>query len=91
MAIDESNSHLILRPFFTYILRLNVQNNAKLWSLHPKLCFAGIWKKEAEKKEKTEKMAKVGNAVMLRRNYSIVATKPQCNLQKFVVTSRTMS
>ena len=39
---DESNSHIILSPFFIYTLGLNVQNNAKLWSLHPKLCFAGI-------------------------------------------------
>ena len=42
---DESNSHIILSPFFTYILRLSVQNNVKLWSLHPKLCFARIWRK----------------------------------------------
>ena len=39
---DESKSHIILSPFFINILRLNVKNNAKLWSLHPKLFFAGI-------------------------------------------------
>ena len=42
LACDGSNSHTILSPIFTYILRFNVQNNAKLRSVHPNLCFAGI-------------------------------------------------
>ena len=42
VVFDESNSHIIISLFFINILRLNVQNNAKLWSLHPKLCFLGI-------------------------------------------------
>ena len=46
--------------------------------------------KKQKLKRKVEKMAKEGNAVMSQHNYSIVATKSQGNLQKFVVVSKTM-
>ena len=39
---DESKSHIFLSSFFMNIYGLKVQFNAKLWSLHTDLCFAGI-------------------------------------------------
>ena len=39
---DESKSHLILSQFFMIILGLKIKFNAKLYSFHSNLCFAGI-------------------------------------------------
>ena len=42
-------------------------------------------------KKNKKKKAKARNAVMSQHNYSIVTTKPQGNLHKFVATSRIVS
>ena len=46
--IDGSKSHPFLRPFFMNIQSLKMQFSAKSWSLHPDLCFEGMYRKEAK-------------------------------------------
>ena len=52
----------------------------------------GFNAKEAKRmKKSSRKWLRQENAVMSQHNYSIVVTKPQGNMQKFVTTSKTMS
>ena len=52
----------------------------------------GFNAKEAKKIEKSNrKWLRQENAVMSRHNYSIVVTKSQGNMQKFITTSKTVS